>query len=316
MQQFKINNDSYTDFKIIPLKENTDVSGNHLLFELPTGDFLKHIVIYGSYDGENWDYIGKDYVFREGSRQKNEVPIGSKRKYTYYRIAALDNPEEIRLKKMSLSSQDTVSQWNGFIKEAQMDFDVSTDKNQSVVTVPNKQKLIIKQIILEVEENFQRNYKINGDSKDGVVLKSGEIYNLQLENVKVAGTTIDVSSHPLSNQSLIIKIDNRDDRPLTIKSVKVEYYIDKLIFPDMGSSSYRLCFGNVNGIKPSYEIELQKDYIDKEEQDLCSLEEVQERGQAVLPTSSINMKYVFNGSIIVVSILLVMLLLSRLNVKK
>lgn len=315
VQRFKKNNDSYIDFAIIPLKNNTDVSGNHLIFELPTDNFLKHIEIYGSNDGDRWDYIGKDYIFRENGRKKNEVPIG-KRKYTYYRIVILNNPEDITLKTMSLSNNDTDNQWSSFVKTALINFDVKIDKNDSIVTLSNKQRLAIKQIILEVGDNFQRNYSVYGESLNGTLFKSGELYNLQLENIKVSDTKIDFGSNPISAPIIFVKIDNRDDRPLAIKSISIEYYIDKLIFPDIGNVPYQLYFGNNKATKPKYEIELQKAYIEKEQQDNSGLGAIQAKNREVPASSAMNMKYVFNGIIAAVSILLVGLLITRMNDKK
>lgn len=314
MQNFKKNNDSYIDFAIIPLKNNADIAGNSLIFALPAGNFLKHIEIYGGNDGEQWEYIRKDYVFREESREKNEVPLGSRKKYSYYRVVILDNPENITLNKMNLSNHYTDSQWTSFVKTAQADFTVKTDKNDSIITIANRQKLAIKQITLDVEANFQRSYRLYGDNQNGVLLKSGEIYNLQLQNVTISGTKIDLSSHPIAMPTIAIKIDNKDDRPLVIKTVTIEYYVDKVIFPDMGNTSYQLYFGNDKSTKPQYEIELQKVYIEKEQQDVCRLGDIQVKQQE-LPPESIPMKVIFNGAIAAVSVLLVVLLIARLNGK-
>lgn len=316
VHSYKINNDSYIDFAIIPLKQNTDVFGNGLLFELPTGNFLKHIEIYGSNDGDGWDYIGKDYVFRAEGREKNEVSIGNKRKYTYYRIVVLDNPENIILTNMSLTNNYTDNQWSNYIKTAQVNYDVKEDRNDSVITISNKQRLKIKQITMEVETDFQRHYIVYGDNSKGTVLKSGEIYNLQLANVKIAGAKIDFGGNPISESTIIIKINNRDDRPLIIKSMSIEYYIDKLVFPDMGNVPYQLYFGNDKATKPKYEIELQKDYIEKEQQDSCRLGAIQAKVKEVPTFSKINMKYVFDGIIVAVSLLLIGLLIARLSDKK
>lgn len=316
VQSYKKNNDRYIDFAIVPLKQNTDISGNGLLFELPTGNFLKHMQIYGGNDGESWDYIGQDYVFRAEGREKNEVPIGNKRKYTYYRIVILDNPEDIILKNMSLTNNYTDNQWNNYIKTAQVNYDIKEDKNDSLITISNDQRLKIKQITMEVETDFQRNYIVYGDNPKGTVLKSGEIYNLQLENVKIAGAKIDFGSNPISAAAIVIKINNRDDRPLTIQSISIEYFIDKLVFPDMGNVPYQLYFGNDKATKPKYGIELQKDYIEKEQQDTCRLGAILAKVKEVPAPSKINMKYVFNGIIVAVSLLLIGLLIARLGGRK
>lgn len=316
VQSFKKNNDSCIDFAIIPLKNNTDVSGNSLIFELPLGNFLKHIDIYGSNDGDSWDYIGKDYVFRAEGREKNEVSIGNKRKYIYYRIVILDNPEDIILKKMNLSNNYIDNQWNNFIKTAQVQYDVKTEKSDSIVTIANKQRLSIKQITLDVESDFQRNYTVYGENPNGTILKRGEIYNLQLENVKVAGTKIDFSNNPISTPTINIKINNRDDRPLTIKSISIEYYIDKLVFPGVGNTPYQLYFGNEKATKPKYEIELQKAYIEKEQHDSSQLGAIQAKFKEMPAPGSVNMKYVFNGIIVAISLLMIVLLITRLGGEK
>lgn len=317
VQKFKEKNDDTIDFKIKERKANEDITGNSLIFELPKENFLKHLNLYGSNDGEQWEYIGKEYVFREESRQKNEVSLGKKRKYTYYRIVILDNLEAITLDRMQLRNHYTDNQWHDYTKTAPADFAVETKKNASTVTLANPQKLRIKQIILEIAGNFQRNYHIYGDATNKTILKKGELYNLQLENVKIAGKKIDFGYKPLSTDAIVITIDNRDDRPLTINSISIEYYLDQLIFPDDGNAPYQLYFGNSAATKPSYEIALQQKYIDRETQDNCTLDAIQTKNKAPAAPAidSVHMKYIFNGMIVAVSILLVGLLVTRLSKK-
>lgn len=316
VQSFKKYNDSYLDFRVVPLKSNTDIAGNSLLLTLPAGSFLKHLEVYGSHDGDSWQYIVKDYVFKAEGREKNEVSLGAERKYDFYRIVILDNPENIALDKLNLCKQYNDHQWSSFIKSAPIDFEVKTDKNDSVITLFNKQRLKIKQITLEVETNFQRTYRIYGDTPSEVLLKSGELYNLQLENVKVSDPVISFGSKPIAIPVIKIKLDNRDDRPLVIKAVSIEYYIDKLIFPDMGSGPYLLYFGNDKAVKPNYEIELQQEYIEKEKQDNCSLGSGRAESKSVPLPDSRSMQVIFNGIIVIVSILLIGLLVSRLKSTK
>lgn len=312
VEDFKKDNDRYYDFKIIPQKDNKDIAGNLLLLDLPNENFLKHIKIYGSFDGDTWDYIGSDYVFRAAGRDKAALSLGKTKKYTYYRLLTLDNPEYIRFNNLRLSNSYTDASWNSFVKSASAEFTMKNEKNSSILTIANPQKLNIKRIILEIDENFQRPYQLYSDNLSGQIKKSGEVYNLQLENTKVSGTSINLDKQPLFAETLVVKIDNRDDRPLSVKSVKIEYYIDKLVFPDLGNTPYRLYFGNKAALKPQYEIELQKAYIEQEMQDACSLGEITEKAKPT-EAESLNMKYILNGIIILVSILLIGLLLPRLK---
>ena len=138
----------------------------------------------------------------------------------------------------------------------------------------------------------------------------GEIYNRLFEGVAVAERGITLKT-PLWAETVIVKINNRDDRPLTIKDIQVEYSVDKLVFPDLGDKPYTLYWGNFKAEKPSYELELQRSYIEKEPQDICSLQGKQSNQQP----SGILMKsdYVFNLTIVAVSLLLVVILVQKLR---
>jgi hypothetical protein len=152
IQVFKKDADRYLDFRIHPLRENADIAGNLLVLELPSGNFLKHIQVYGGYDGNNWEYIGTDYVFRAAEREKKELSLGGTKKYTFYRLVMLDNPENIGFKQLQLADNYSDTKWNSFLKTAAAEFTMKNEKNSSVISIANPQKLNIKRILLEVEE--------------------------------------------------------------------------------------------------------------------------------------------------------------------
>ncbi|MDR3588297.1 MAG: hypothetical protein P4N41_01390 [Negativicutes bacterium] len=83
----------------------------------------------------------------------------------------------------------------------------------------------------------------------------------------------------------------------------------------MGGTPYRLYFGNRKAGKPDYEIERQRNYIEKEKQDVCVLEGVQPSHNGAAPWTGEAGK-LFSGVIVAVSLLLIVLLIPKLNVRK
>lgn len=317
VQTFVKDENFYIDFKIDPLKDDEDISGNSLHFNLPSGNFLKHLQLYGGYDGNKWEYIGKDYVFKEADNTKAEISLIKKRKYTYYRVIVLKNTEATNLTDMLLIDSYIDSQWNRYSKTAAIDFTMETTGKDSKLTLNNRQNLRIKQITLEADGNFQRKYILSDGNKKSHVLKQGEIYNLALENIKVSGNKITLDT-PITSPIITIKINNRDDQPLVINAILIEYYTDKIVFPDTGKGPYHLYFGNGNAARPNYEIDLQKDYIEKEKQDICTLAtrtDCAGTGSEIDGKFILDDKYIFNGIIVAVSILLSGLIAIKLSKK-
>jgi hypothetical protein len=201
-------------------------------------------------------------------------------------------------------------QWHRYVQSAELPFEMKTDKNTTVITLQNSQHLRIKQIYLDVEENFQRHYEVSADSRM-LAAKPAELYKLKFQNVDIANTTIDFGDRTTAVSLLQLKIYNRDDRPLTIKKIVVEYFVDKLVFIETGSPPYRLLWGNDKAVKPSYELALQAKYIEDESQDVCTLGEVASRKGPPIPQAQL-----FNIVVAIISMGLVLLLARKLQEKQ
>ena len=100
INRFQKKNNTYFDFQVIPQDKNVDIIGNKLFFSLPTVNFLKNILLYGSYDGTAWEYLGEDQLYQVDSLAKNYFSLNESEKYSYYRVVVLKNLEIPRAKRV------------------------------------------------------------------------------------------------------------------------------------------------------------------------------------------------------------------------
>ena len=315
------NNDTIIDFKIEPLRENSDIIGNILLFSLPEENFLKHLNVEGSFDGVNWEPVVRDIIYQTENIQKNEINLDKHYRYTYYRITILDNAEKIKLSGLKLIYREASLTQFKFEKSTRLDYDISVEDRKSVITLNNPQQLKVKEIQLDVEGNFQRAYTLSDFNNRNIAADgSQEIYNLNFQNINISNSKIQFNKKPVSTEMITIAIANLDNPPLNIQDISVIYYLDKIVFEDNGTGSYRLYYGNPQAVRPQYDIDLFQSYIEKEKQDTLSLGIAEPINQLEeIPNKGIfawlNWKIIFNGVIILISLMLIILLVKKLSKK-
>lgn len=311
-------NHTIIDFQIIPVDQNTDIIGNELVFTLPNEDFLKHIVVEGSYDGNQWTLVTKDQVYRTDHLEKRNISLEDIYKYSFYRITIQDNVENITLQDLALHHNQHETEWRTYQKSVEPKHTVTTEEKNTIIEVKNPQHLKINKIGLEINENFQRAYRVYNEENQELYSDTNELYNLDFTNTKISNTSISFSKQPISSGLITIKISNQDNPPLKINKIVADYYVDKLVFKDTGSSSYTLYYGNPDATEPFYELEQFKSHIEKEAQDTVTLgDQIQINSKVGEDKISwINMKVVFNIVIVLVSILLVLFLARKLNSKQ
>lgn len=315
VQRFTKNNDSYLELRVLPQQAQSDAAGNSLTFELPPLNFLKKLDVYGGYDGEKWEYIGKGELFRTDGHSKAELDLGGRKKYGYYRIVVLDNAENIALGAATINDAYTENRWERFIRNGELSFALTHAGHESVLTIDNPKQLPLKQLQIEADGNFQRQYKLI-DAASGAVICSGELYQLQFATAAARARSIDLADKPQTATKLLLKIDNRDDRPLAVGAVRAEYYSDKLVFEATGRGPYRIWFGNPQATAPNYELALQKKYIEQEPQEECRLGAIDEQAQPAAQTEPFfNRKRLFSGAIAFVSLLLIATIAAHLKNK-
>lgn len=312
---FPKRNSHYFDFAIVLPERNIDPIGTVLRFQLPKAEFLKEIDVYGSYDGKAWEYIVHDQLYMVRNLIKDEIQLRQPERYGFYRIVVLNNPERLKINGLDLIDRNVVANWSDFERETKLKYELKHGPDYSMLTIKNPDRLKIKRILVNTEGNFRRTYQITrGSGDDEAVIKTGEIYDFRFKDYALTKTDIDLSDRTDTNSTLCLKITNYDDPPLKINEIKIKYYVDKVIFEDTGSQSYRLYFGNSKAGKPRYDMEYFQAYLEKETQDLVKVVNYKVKSSArTSEEDNPANRLKFNIIIGIVAVILIIFVIKKLN---
>ena len=112
-----------------------------------------------------------------------------------------------------------------------------------------------------------------------------------------------VDTNPVDQLQLVIH--NRDAKPINLKSVRISYYLNTLVFKSLGNTHYRLAYGNYDISSPHYEIMDYKTTVNKETLTQATLgTEVSNPPKPQLAENPSNHKFLFNLTISALSLLL------------
>ncbi|KGE20215.1 DUF3999 family protein [Paenibacillus wynnii] len=307
--------DTLFDYKIIPVRENADIQGDTLVFELPDEAFLKHVQVFGSYDGNTWETLNKSDLYSTDGLNQNRVKLGSTYKFSHYRLLVKDNIENLKFDKLQLLHNNTALRTTSFLRQHTPNYEIKQEGNRTDILVHNNH-LKVSKVLLQSTGNFTRRYELLDDKGQGISTKgNGELYRLDFKDARIEATDI-VPSHGVSSSSFRIVIYNRDDTPIHISGISTEYLVDKLVFAEAGEGPYQLLYGNVEASTPQYDISNFKTLIEAGDVGLSKL------GAAVLEQTITDAsaksnrflsKMGFNTVIIVVSLLLIIILARKLK---
>ncbi|ODA38910.1 DUF3999 family protein [Desulfosporosinus sp. BG] len=116
---------------------------------------------------------------------------------------------------------------------------------------------------LHSDDTFERNYVLYGMSgQTKWYLTEGTLVNRPLEPSLPKKDINWASTNRFDELKLIIH--NRDNLPIDLNSVRFSYYLDRLVFKDLGNSYYRLAYGNTAAGSPYYDVTDYKTIITKE----------------------------------------------------
>ncbi|MBM7624255.1 DUF3999 family protein [Sporohalobacter salinus] len=318
---FQKKEDSYFDFKVNPLAKNKDIVGDKIVLTIPTQNYLKKIVLFGSYGGEKWEKITKDKIYKVDGLAKEVINLKQVQKYHYYRIKVKDNVEQIKIKDLKLLYTIQNKEKLNFTAQEKIDYKIVPKDEYTIIKLDNINRLKIKEIKLCTAENYKRRYLVYR-KQDNIKhsIKQGKVYNLQFKEFEINDQTIDFGRSPVSDSKLYIKIIDNDDRPLALEDIIVKYYRHKLIFESAGKAPYQIYFGFKHADKPNYDLQSYQQYIGQSEQGRATLGKIHKQTKKVTKLSKkdseIKLKYIFNGVIILVSLLLIIVLLKKLNLSE
>ena len=218
-----------------------DIIGNRLAL-IPSKNFYSEYTLLGSNNGTDWEQITSGEIYKTPDKSNLTIEFSEKR-YEFYKIVTpLDKGNIFSEAILKLSNNEA-----GKIKTVgtKLDYKVEQEGKNTILKIKSK-FLPLKNIILDVNDEFQRNYAVrSGDDfyAEGIISKVGEKSNLMinLENVPKLS-------------EIIIEIQNGDNLPLKINGVTGNYVPDRIVFRATEGEDYKITFGDENLNKPEYDI--------------------------------------------------------------
>lgn len=313
--------DHYLEFRVIEKDALHDILVNEILFDIGKDNFLEEVKIYGGYDGNTWQHIKSDYIYRTDEGEKLNVKLDDTFKYDHYRIVFVNDIEKTEIAKLKLVYSDKNVIHEHYQKVKAVDVSIESLDNHTEIIFDNKDNLKIKSMNIISEDSFKRKYQLyykNDDDVDYQIFDSGELYQMNLENFNIKETEITsgkTSDSFLSADWIKIRVNDNDDQPIDIKEMEITYYIDKIIFENQGGGSYTLLFGSESAQRASYDIAQSKKYIEEEEQQICTISGLVER-EVEEPEKPFNYRMILNVIVVLVSIILLLIITRKSGFKK
>ena len=140
---------------------------------------------------------------------------------------------------------ETLKNQNKNNVKVNLGYEVEKNGKSTILKIKSK-FLPLKNIILDVNDEFQRNYAVRSRDNfyaEGIISKVGEKSNLMinLENVPKLS-------------EIIVEIRNGDNSPLKINGVTGNYVPDRIVFRATEGEDYKITFGDESLDKPKYDI--------------------------------------------------------------
>ncbi|HWQ43954.1 MAG TPA: DUF3999 family protein [Desulfosporosinus sp.] len=153
----------------------------------------------------------------------------------------------------SIRDATTSKEKEGFIQSELAPFAITQDRNDTLVII-EVNHLFAFHLELSTDDIFERNYGLYGiNSESKRYLLEGTLSNSPLvPSLTNSKDMVWSDNSPVDQLQLVIH--NRDNKPINLKSVKISYYINKLVLKDLGNTHYRLTYGNAATSSPRYDI--------------------------------------------------------------
>lgn len=299
----------YFDYMVADLPES-DVVATSINMITPNEGFAKNIILYGSYDNVNWEWIKQDKIYNVDGNIKLQVEFDLPQKFTHYRFMLENNLEKINFEAVYLnySFEDTTEIY--FEETLSAKFSVEEIDKHTKIYINGLLNLRIKDIEIETDSIFKRDAIIEE------LLVEKEIYNLSFDGTDYSQTLIEMPNKKNRDDTITITINNNDDNPINITAINVRYYADEIIFEDKGSDTFTLEFSSDNNISaPIYDIVFYKNEILKSDIDSLSIKEIN-IDEVEIAEEAFDFRLLYNIATIVVTLLLGVLILFKLKNKK
>ena len=266
-----------------------DIIGNRLEL-IPSKNFYTEYTLFGSNNGTDWEQVTSGEIYKTPDKANLTIEFSEKR-YEFYKIVTpLDKGNIFSEAILKLSNNEA-----GKLKTVgtKLDYKVEQEGKSTILKIKSK-FLPLKNIVLDVNDEFQRNYAVrSGDNfyAEGIISKVGEKSNLvvNLENIPKLS-------------EIIVEIKNGDNSPLKINRVTGNYVPDRIVFRAIEGEDYKITFGDENLNKPEYDIVEFADSIKERDEVLVGKLEKSE-GNNISKSKDYTVYYnVFIGFVVIVLI--------------
>ena len=299
----------YMDYKL-SLEKYGDVLATSLVLSTESTNFAKDITLYGSYDNEHWEKALESVIYNVDGKTNLDIPFPSVQKYTHYRIELANNLEKIAFQDVSLKyNQAMLQEGRSLLEECTPSFTVEELEKATLLHINGLKNLELAYIKIETAGTWKRMVTTPfGDTK--------ELYNLSFEDIAYNDTTL-LFEHEASRENVFtIKINNHDDKPISITGVNVGYYTKDIVFAAGEETSFTLHFGeNSSATAPVYDIASYKEQTLNGKVESLQLGAIVETPQPK-PAKTVNYTLIFNIVILAVGVLLAVLILIKLRKTK
>ncbi len=317
---FMKDNDYYVDYEISPKEKNEDIIANKLDIEVDKDSFYKEIKILASYDNKTWDTIKTDIIYKINGQSKTIISLEGDYKYPYYRIISVSDMAELPISHLTLIYDQIESTYDKHKKSKAIDYELEIKKEtkETIVKIHNKQRLKISNIKIQSNNDFNRKYDVYMTNKEGEEIQKiteGSIYKFKLETFDVEDMTIsleDTIEDFIAPEYLEVIIKDRDDQPIAIEAIEIDYYIDKLVFKSNDAKGIQLLFGNELATKPDYDISNYIGEMEKSKQEKAELLDLVQRDiKQSQEEAGLDFKLILNIAVVIISALLVIIILKK-----
>ncbi|HEX2936670.1 MAG TPA: hypothetical protein VHO72_15040 [Bacteroidales bacterium] len=234
-----------------------------LLFIIRNTTVEPEVIVKGSDDSKNWFFISREYLIAGGSAESDTSEIRSvqfpKNNYRYFEVTIPHKKGEVIqfIKAGYRNSEHT----NGIFTQIPEPRIIQKDSaRKSYITLIFKRPYVIDQLTFDIAgpdyylRSFhtgryakQRNQSVYFDAWYSQTLSSTEKNTLSYENLRA--------------DTLGIEIENEDNPPLSIKSVKA-FQLNKYLVAQLESGEqYEIYFNNENLTSPNYDLKYFSDVI-------------------------------------------------------
>jgi hypothetical protein len=255
------------------LNESYNQKGYYVTFEVPVNtpmnsmevDFKQEnfdwkLNLEGSQDNSEWFTITEDYrilsIKNELTNYKFTKVSFPNSSYQYYRLT-IQAPKKPELSSAQFNLQNSVPAGyrNYDVRTVQTNND--REARETTIEITLKARVPVSNLRLDIQNNFDYYRPITiqyltdsieteqGWKRNYRTLHSGTFSSMEKEGFTFNSTIL---------QQLKVVINNYDNEPLTVNSVKVQGYIHELVARFSEPATYYLTYGNSLSLKPNYDI--------------------------------------------------------------